>query len=455
MAGWRDPTEGARGTRAFGWALGAHVLVASALSISEGHDQPVADTLVFCAVAALAAALFWGRREGRDGADWPFAHAAAWVAACASIVCAGTLAPGVYMESRAPLGVFFGLNGAAAAVVASYGAERIFDRPAPAWVTRARPVALLVLALGAGIWALDVCPKPRIDVWALDQQAADAWLHGRRVYGHGSMTALDTYDLKRVIDTYDYPPLTLMLSAAAFAATGDTRWAQLVAMVVGAAALRVFAKRVTASAPLADLLMACALFHPSALFVLQQAWGEPLAVPFLAAFCLAIAAGRTRLAAIALGLLCALKQHLVLYLPALLLVPGLGWSGGAIALAVVATTYLPFAVPSPRAVWESLVLHHLNNPFRPDSLSLPALLSDAGIYLPSWIGFAATAASLAVLKGMPRRLGPLLLAASAQFLVFYVLGRQAFCNYYFLLGPTWLLAAAALARPATTPARVL
>jgi hypothetical protein len=455
MARWRDPTEGARGTRAFGWTLGPHVLVAAALSISEGHDQPVADTLVFCAVAALAGGLLWARRDGRETAEWPFAHAAAWGAAFASIACAGILAPGVYMESQAPLGVFLGVNGAAGAVVASYGAERILDRPAPAWVARARPVALLLLALVAGIWALHVCPRPRIDVWALDQQAADAWLHGRRVYGHGSMTALDTYDLKRVIDTYDYPPMTLMLSAAAFALTGDTRWAQLVAMLVGAAVLRVFAKRVTASGTLADLLMACALFHPSALFVLQQAWGEPLAVPFLAAFCLAVVAGHDRLAAIALGLLCALKQHLVLYLPALLLVPGLGWSGGAITLAVVAATYLPFAVPSPRGLWESLVLHHLNNPFRPDSLSLPALLSDAGIYLPSWMGFAATGASLAVLKGMPRRLGPLLLAASAQFLIFYVLGRQAFCNYYYLLGPTWLLAAAALVRPAATPAEVL
>jgi hypothetical protein len=68
--------------------------------------------------------------------------------------------------------------------------------------------------------------------------------------------------------------------------------------------------------------------------------------------------------------------------------------------------------------------------------------------LPWWVGFAATAASLAVLRGLPRTFGPLLLAASLQFLLFYVLGRQAFCNYYYLLGQTWLFAAAALVRPA-------
>jgi len=217
----------------------------------------------------------------------------------------------------------------------------------------------------------------------------------------------------------------------------------------------VFTLRASGSRPLADLLMATALFHPTAMFVLQQAWSEPLAVPLLGAFATCIRAGRTRWAAIALGLLCALKQHLLLYLPALALLPGVGATGVATAIGVVVATYAPFVWVAPRGVWESLVLHHLHNPFRPDSLSLPAMLSDAGIFLPSWLGFAATGASLAVLKGMPRAFGPLLLAASLQFLLFYVLGRQAFCNYYYLLGPTWLFAAAALVRPAAPPAEVL
>ena len=54
MGAWRDPTTGARGTRAFGWALAAHALVATSLSISEGHDQPVADILALVAVVSLA-----------------------------------------------------------------------------------------------------------------------------------------------------------------------------------------------------------------------------------------------------------------------------------------------------------------------------------------------------------------------------------------------------------------
>jgi|HubBroStandDraft_1064217.scaffolds.fasta_scaffold53836_2 hypothetical protein len=445
MAPWRDPTTGPVGTRAFGWALAAHVLVAAALSISEGHDQPVADVLVFLSVAAVGLGLHGTKTD--EGA-WPFAHALTWVVALVSIACAGLVSPGVYLESQTPLLPFFGLNALAAAIIASYGLDLFTRARIPAWIARARRVGMLAAALGVAAWVLWACPAPRIDVWVLDQQAADALLHGRRVYGHGALAALDTYDLKRVIDTYDYPPLTLVLSTGAFALTHDTRWAQVVAFIGGAALLRVFASRVTGRPVLADLVMACALFHPSAMFVLQQAWGEPLAVPLLGAFALAIAAGRGRWAAIALGLLCALKQHLLLYLLPLALLPGVGLAGAAIAIGVVAATYAPFVWVSPRGLWESLVLHHLHNPFRPDSLSLPAMLSNARIYLPWWVGFAATAASLAVLRGLPRTFGPLLLAASLQFLLFYVLGRQAFCNYYYLLGQTWLFAAAALVRPA-------
>ena len=445
MAPWRDPPTGARGTRAFGWAFAAHVLVATALAISNGHDHPVADSLVFAAVVAVGL----GLHDAREGdSPWPYAHVLTWAVAMASIACAGLLAPGVYLESRAPLVAFFAMNAAAMAVVATYSLDWLAPSRVPSWAAWGRPAALLALAFGISAWVLRASPAPRIDVWVLDQQAADALLHGRRVYGRGALAALDTYDLKRVIDTYDYPPLTLLLSTAAFALTGDTRWAQVAAFLLGAALLFVFARRTTGGPALATLLMACALFQPSGQFVLEQAWGEPLAVPFLGAFALALSAGRMRSAAIALGLLCALKQHLVLYLPALALLPGVGLPGATIALAVVAATYAPFALASPRHLWASLVLHHWHNPFRPDSLSLPAMVSNAGILLPAWLGFAATAASFAVLKGMPRRLGPLLFAASLQFLVFYVLGRQAFCNYYYLLGPTWLFAGAGLVTPA-------
>ena len=49
-----------------------------------------------------------------------------------------------------------------------------------------------------------------------------------------------------------------------------------------------------------------------------------------------------------------------------------------------------------------------------------------------------------VLARVPRKVGVLLLSSALTFLVFFAFGRQAFCNYYYLLDATLLVAAAAL-----------
>jgi hypothetical protein len=435
---------------AFGAALVAHGLVAVALGISYGHNQRVADVLVVVAAAVVGLGLWATRRPVRS---WPGAAALAWLAAFASTIGALVLDPGTFVQASASRSPFVVMSVAAIVVVASYAVEALELRgePAERWrsrLSRARPVALLALAFGLGAWMLHASPSPAIDVWTVHQQGADAILHGRQVYAPGAIGTPDTYTHAREIDTYSYPPLTLLPTAVAYAVTGETRWAQLVAILIGAVLLRATARRRGFASPVPDLLMACLLFHPRGLFVLEQAWGEPLALPVLGGFALAASTGRPRVAAVMLGLLCALKQHLVLYLPALALVPGIGVAGVAIAIVTLFATYAPFALTAPTGLWNAVVVHHLKNPFRADSLSLTARLSEAGILLPPWLGFVASLASLGPLVVLPRRLGPLLLASSLTFLVFYLLGRQAFCNYYYLLGATWLFAAASLAEPA-------
>lgn len=435
---------------AFAWAILAHGLVAAGLVISYGHDQHVADLLVVAA-APVAGLALWGAR--RTGGVPSGASAIAWVAALASTFAVAVVDPGTFVEPSAPRVPFVVLCVAAIGVVASYasevfgaGAVGLEHRGSP-WRSSARPAAMVALALGLGAWMLRASPSPAIDVWTVHQQGADALLHGRQAYAPGAIGTPDTFSHARQIDVYAYPPLNLLLTTAAYAVTRETRWAQLVAMLLGAWLVRATAQRRGWRSPVPDLLMACLLFHPRGLFVLEQAWGEPLALPLLGGFALAASAGRPRVAAALLGLLCALKQHLVLYLPALALVPGIGAAGVAIALATLAATYAPFALSEPVRLWNAVIVHHLGNPFRPDSLSLAARLHDAGIALPSWLGFATSIGSLAVLRWTRRALGPLLLASALTFLVFYLLGRQAFCNYYYLLGATWLLAAASLAEP--------
>ncbi len=437
------------GAAAFACALAAHGLVAVALVISYGHNQHVADLLAVAAAPVVGAGLWATRRPERAMAGAP---AIAWVAALASTLAVAVVDPGTFVEPTASTLPFVVLSGAAIGVVATYAPAALgFDVPARLrlfWLKSAlqsaRPLILLLLAFGLGAWMLRASPSPAIDVWTVHQQGADAILHGRQVYAPGAIETLDTHSRAREIDTYAYPPLNLLLTAAAYAVTKETRWAQLVAIVLGAALLRATARRRGLRHPVPDLLMACLLFHPRGLFVLEQAWGEPLALPLLGGFALAASAGRPRLAAVMLGLLCALKQHYLLYLPALALLPGIGLAGVAIALATLLATYVPFALSAPAGVWSAVVVHHLKNPFRSDSLSLTAMLSDWGVVLPSWLGFAGSIGAISALFWTPRRLGPLLLASTLVFVVFYLLGRQAFCNYYYLLGATWLLAAASL-----------
>jgi hypothetical protein len=131
-------------------------------------------------------------------------------------------------------------------------------------------------------------------------------------------------------------------------------------------------------------------------------------------------------------------------LPALALVPGLGVAGALLALGVAVATYLPFVVATPTGLFAAVVLHHLGNPSRDDSLSVAATLARFGYRVPAWVGMVASLATIGALPRVPRTVGALLLSASLTFLAFYVFGRQAFCNYYYLLDATVLVAAAAL-----------
>jgi hypothetical protein len=430
------------------WALLPYALVAEALALSFGRNSPFADILLLASIPAVALGVRATR--GREGAPRG-AAAAVWLVALAATVSVAILDPGPLLDPAVPDWPRWLMSAVAVVVVASFAIDlrREGLRPTVAWlrVPWLRAAVLFALAMGLGVWMLRASPSPAIDVWVVHQQGAEAMMQGRQVYAEGTIHAEDTNTYARTIDTYAYPPLNLILTTAAYAVTGETRWAQLVALGLGGLFLRAVAARAGWRPPIPDLLMVCLLFHPRGLFVLQQSWGEPLALPLLGGFALMAVGGQMRVAAILLGLLCALKQHYLLYLPALALVPGIGLEGLVVAVATAAATYAPFAIAAPRGLWDAVVMHHIRNPFRADSLSLTAILWKRGVVLPPWTGFVGSIASLGVLRGVPRSLGALLLVSSFTFLVFYVLGRQAFCNYYYLLGATWLFAAAALAPP--------
>jgi hypothetical protein len=433
-------------------ALAGHALLAIALARSDGHQNPLALGLVLLAGAVIVVSI---TRPAASNRGWTGVEPLAWGLALASTLSLFDLPPGRSLQPDVSFTPFVALVALAAALVASYALDLWApERAAPAPLAAARRAALLAIAATLGAWLLFASPAPTIDVWDVHQQGAAALLHGHSAYAEGVIDTEDTHSFAREIGVYAYPPLNLLLTTVAYALTGETRWAQLAAILSGAALLWLVARRASGSANFADLVALLLLFHPRGLFVLEQAWGEPLALPFLAGFALAASSGRPRLAAVLAGLLVALKQHFVLYLPALALVPGIGVSGALIAVGVAAATYVPFMIATPRGLIDAVVMHHLKNPFRADSLSLPATLACLGngeARLPSWIGPLGALGTFALLPRVARRMAPLLLAASLTFLVFFVLGRQAFANYYYLLDATLILAAAAAADDVRAP----
>jgi hypothetical protein len=418
------------------WALIAHGLLAASLFVSDGHDQPAGVTFLLLACAAVTAALL---APPRSGAIAPAHRWLAFSIAMTSALAAFVRPPGDYVDQ--PLLLYRAMSAAVVVIVASYGLE-LRRGALPADGGPLRPYAMLALAFALGGWVIHASPAPRIDVWPVHQQGARALASGHSPYAPGVIDTPDTGVPGHVVRDYGYPPMNAILTTAAYVLTGETRWASMTAIVLGGYLFWRFAHRAGGGGPWPDLLLACWLFHPRALFVIEAAWGDPLVLPFLAGFALAVATGRTRWAAVLLGLVCAVKQHFVLYVPVLAAVPGIGVSGAIVALAIAAATCFPFAIATPRGLWNGLVTFHLAKAFRPDSLSLSAVIADAGPVLPSWVGFAATFAFLLYASRLRRALGYRLIVSAAAFLVFYLLGRQAFCNYYYVVGATLLLGAA-------------
>lgn len=433
-----SPTSGA----CFGaLAVGGAGLVAAGVARNWGTYDSLGLLLV-CG-AALAWSLALARRPAFDpGFGSRAACLVAWLVALGGVLIALVQPPGMYVTPHTPALPLLLMYGVAAAAIGSFLGEALGGPPPPPGVARARVALLFVAALGLGAWMIAASPEPRIDVWHVQQDGARLLLAGERVYGD-MMRVLDTHTDGHVYRSYPYPPLNLLLTAPAHALAGDVRWASLAAVLAGAALIRVLAAaRAARGSPWPDLLAACVLLHPRGLFVIEQAWTEPLALPFLAAVPLLVASGRTTLAAVALGLLLAQKHYYVLLLPFGLLLPGLGARGAAIALGTVAATVAPFALREPADTWHTLVAAFGDHPFRPDSLSLSGFLAGHGFRTPAWVGYVAAAALVWASVRLRARAGASLLAAALACAAVFGLGRQAFANYYWLIGATAIVAAA-------------
>lgn len=320
--------------------------------------------------------------------------------------------------------------------------------------SRARAIAAwIAVAVTSAVVAITpvAVPTPRMDVWMLTQTAARALLTGTHPY---TVSAPDVYggayDFGYTATVYPYMPLGLVMAAPAIAVFGDYRFALAAAFPIAVVLSRRAARRLDVPAHTVDVVTLALAMQPWA-YLVAAGWMEPAMIACAAAFFYLSSRARGGAAsAVAFMLLPALKQYVVA--PALLFVAMYRRPRAiAIGAAVAAMTVAPFLIWNWSATTGGItaIARQMNNPaaFRTDSTSVTALIARiwdvrVGAWLSVVAQLAGAAAALAVL---PRGVAGLLLASAISLLASFLVGTQAFINYYAFAASLLLFAALALA----------
>jgi hypothetical protein len=294
--------------------------------------------------------------------------------------------------------------------------------------------------LGACAALIRLDPAPRIDVWVLLQQAADALGRGDNIY------AQEWVGSPGVRDAFTYLPWTAVLLAPGRWLAGDVRWALVAVGVLTVVVVRALPGPAAPRRPrrCAAAVAALLLLLPGTATQVEQAWTEPLLLLCLAAVALALTRGRPAVAVLLLGLGLACKQHLFLLLPLLAAWPRFGARRAVAAGAVACLLVLPWVVADPAAIWrDTVTLLVTFHPIRfADTLYLAAV-TELGWTPPFWLTGAVVLGTLAAVAGTIRRrdpdLGEVLRWCALVLLVASLVNKQAFYNQYWLVAALVLL----------------
>jgi hypothetical protein len=409
-------------------ALGA-VVLALALQIGSGtyDERALALTLPGCALA-IAAAL--SLRRGTPAEPALPAQAVLGAGCAFGLACQFFASPAFYADPRAVQGGFRWFALAALVLLSAYLCVHL-----RASLIRARFLLLLACFAVMGVAIIRASPSPWVDVWVLQQGASEALQRGLdpysgtypNIYGHEAVRMYPPEVLRGGrIAAFPYPPLALLADLPGHLLLGDVRYSMLGLMLLAAWAMARAGQG--ASAELAALLV---LYQPRSFFVLEQSWTEPLALACFALAVLALARGRALRAGVAIGLLAVASPWLAVPL-AFALPDEKRWKSIGLAAGVALAVLLPFAIWDLDGLIRGVALLQ---PFREDSLSLPALLAHLRPGYYGQLAFLGLALGAMLLTACLRRSTPLLqavAAAAASWFVIVLFARQSFCNYYWL-----------------------
>ena len=294
-------------------------------------------------------------------------------------------------------------------------------------------IAVGVLAL---ILVPIISPEPIIDVWFYQEKAADLLINLKNPY---LIEFPDLYNGK-YDSTHGYPywPMILYVTTLGKLLFSDVRYGSIVFFLL-------FVFHFLKNDERKNPLLICAwLFFPVQYFVLEQSWVEVILIPLVYFHLFFLKKERFWASAIILGLICATKQTMVFYAilssfycikrASFKMVFGLS----LVTFITLLGLFLPFLISGHEEFIKETITDVLRLTPRSDSLSWSSYLlhfygfSLSGfIYLP--LVLIALSFSAFKILNKESTIGDLLISLVATYMIVFLFGKQAFCNYYFLV----------------------
>jgi hypothetical protein len=423
-------------------------LIGQAIQINNGHFHPLALGLVGLAVGASFVGVVFSKQSNELGnTRWLLAAIAAVL--CLQFVQLFTAPPGIYLTliSKSGYTIYYGFLAIAAFAVSGCLSRHPFWGK---WTFKILAAAFL----GLGVWIIVSSPDPKIDVFVFYTQAARAVFNFHspyalsvpNIYGH-TMFYDPALVSSGVLDIgFPYFPVTAIFAVPGYL-LGDVRFAHLLAVLMAGIVIALICP-----GPFGRAFASIYWFTPRGFFTIEQSWTEPFMVAGLA---ICVCVYRSLFGA-ALGMLLSMKQSLLFVLPiGLMLTPSNPSDRFRFFILLCASWLLlvvPWILADPDGFWHSVVALQFRQPFRPDALTVSALLSSSGVS-----PFSASVAFMFALLGLvfvllksARSAAAMCVSVNFVYLVFFALNKQAFCNYYYFIIGSACVGAAAASRSVIT-----
>ncbi|PTX93956.1 hypothetical protein DB345_20520 [Spartobacteria bacterium LR76] len=317
-------------------------------------------------------------------------------------------------------------------------------------------VAVIILLFYTQFLTLMASPDPQIDVFMIDRDAVGYLFAGKNPY---SIEFPDMYS-----GAYDYVPRFtywpgLLLFTIPTWLMGDIRYATVICTALASVCFywlnRNAGRNVTESQQGALLFLS----FPVGLFMLEQAWVDSIPAALTVLTAVLFIKKRWLIACAVLGVIITTKQYgFLVAVPSLVyILRTVGWKKAAQGFGVMALVCT--IIVGPFLLWDIKGFHTstidllIGMPFRDDALSLVALCKrmlhfwPPGLLLLALYFATLGAGALFLLLKRSCTLRDWAFTLVAIHSVMFLFGKQAFCNYYYMLAVFTMIMVALRPKP--------